>query len=81
MLKLINIKVNDDMIEADYIPEDSSRSAHVYIDRNDFFTHADIIEQYGKTYGNMAIAGLKDILNKITNGKTTVPKEKTVMWY
>lgn len=82
MLELINIKLNELFIEADYIPENSNKKAHVSVNRSTGKGKADIIEEYGSMYSRMAINGLKRTLEEYKNGKITdMPKRRLVMWY
>lgn len=82
MLKLINIKVNDDILEADYIPEDSDKKAHVSFNTKKNEANTEVIVKYGAMYGRMAINGLQRIASELESGKITdVPKERLVMWY
>jgi hypothetical protein len=82
MLKLINIKKNDNVIEADYIPENDSLKAHVSLNIENKRETIENIEKYGGSYGRMAISGLKRILDEIQSGKrSTFPSERVVMWY
>lgn len=82
MLKLINIIKTNKKIEANYIPENSDKEAHVYIDLLNGNSHADIIEEYGSMYSRMAINGLKRTLEELENGITNEPPEnRMVMWY
>ena len=82
MLKLINIKMTDDVIEADYIPEDSDKKAHVSLDTQEGKVIAEIIDEYGKMYSRMAVNGLQRISSELKSKKITdVPKERLVMWY
>ncbi len=82
MLKLINIKINNNLLEADYIPEDSHRKAHVLLDTQKGDVVVETIEEYGKMYSRMAVNGLQRISNELKNGKIDdVPKERLIMWY
>lgn len=82
MLELINIKLDELFIEADYIPENSNEMGHVSVNRATGKGNADIIEKYGSMYGRMAINGLKRALEEYKNGKISdIPKRRLVMWY
>lgn len=82
MLKLTNIRVDDEVIEADYIPESSDMTAHVSINRNTSEATAEKIEEFGGMYSTMAKNGLKHILeNFVKSGGKELPTEKLVMWY
>lgn len=82
MLKLKNIKINDELLEADYIPEDSDKKAYVSLNTKKGETKAEIIDEYGKMYSRMAVNGLQRISSELKSGKiTVVPKERLVMWY
>lgn len=82
MLKLINIVKNSNTIEADYIPETSSKSAHISLDINTEKYNAEDIEEYGSTYSRMAANGLIRTLNELNSGKRKeLPSERLVMWY
>lgn len=82
MLKLINIKHNKDVIEADYVPEDSNIKGHVSLNKTTGDSHADVIEKYGTMYSRMAVNGLRKTLDELKNGSIKeVPKERLVMWY
>lgn len=82
MLKLINIKKNNNYIEADYLPEDSMDMGYVKVD----IRTEEIIEsrhsKYEEPYEEysecrmMAADGLIRLLEE-----SALPKEKIVMWY
>ena len=80
MLKLKNIRINGNLIEADYFPESDDRSAHVSLDSYTGVETREVIEEYGGTYARMALNGLKRILKDIQKGKT-IPDERVIMWY
>lgn len=80
MLKLKNIRINGNLIEADYFPESDDRSAHVSLDSHTGVETREVIEEYGGTYARMALNGLKRILKDIQKGKT-IPDERVIMWY
>lgn len=82
MLKLINIKKNKNIIEADYIPEQSGKTAHVSLnfETNEF--DYNIVDEFGSMYAKMALNGLRRTLEELSKGRINdVPKERTVMWY
>lgn len=82
MLKLINIKKGDNLIEADYIPESSNLKAHISLNIESQEYNAEEIEEYGAVYSRMAANGLIRTLDELNNGKIkTPPKERLVMWY
>lgn len=82
MLKLINIKKNKDIIEADYIPENSLKQAHVSLNITSNEMSVEIIEDFGSMYGRMAVNGLRRIIEELTKSTINeVPKERVVMWY
>ncbi|MCM1008853.1 MAG: hypothetical protein NC485_13235 [Ruminococcus flavefaciens] len=82
MLKLINIKKTDNIIEADYIPESSQQKAHVSLNVSTNEISVETIEDFGSMYERMAINGLKRTIEELNNGKINkVPEERVVMWY
>lgn len=82
MLKLINIVKHEKVIEADYIPESSNKSAHISLDIETETYTADNIEEYGTMYSRMAANGLIRTLKELKYGtKKEVPNERLVMWY
>ena len=82
MLKLVNIVKNNNRIEADYIPENSSKKAHISLDTDTHEYSAENIEEYGEIYGRMAANGLIRTLNELEKNKiSSIPKERLVMWY
>lgn len=76
MVRLINIKQSDSVIEADFIPEDSKKQGHIILDKATQEYKADKIDGYGGTYARMAANGLIKELKENT-GKTT----RLIMWY
>lgn len=80
MLKLKNIKVSGNLIEADYFPEQDNRSAHVSIDIKSGKETIQIIEDYGGMYARMALNGLRRTLDEINKGGN-IQSERVVMWY
>jgi hypothetical protein len=82
MLKLINITRNNNIIEADYIPENGEEKAHVKLDITTDAQFVENIEAYGSMYGRMALNGLRRTVEELDSGKIDkVPAERTVMWY
>lgn len=82
MLKLINIKMTDDIIEADYIPEDSSDTARVSMNLKNGDVSVETIEEYGKMYSRMAVNGLQKIFDELKSKKINeIPNERLVMWF
>lgn len=82
MLTLINIVKNDDIIEADYIPESSNYKAHVILNLLTKEYSAEDIQGYGLMYSRMAVNGLKCTVEELNKGKITdIPKERVVIWY
>lgn len=82
MLTLINIKKTNNIIEADYIPESSNLTVHAMLNFETGDEKFETIDEYGGTYGRMAINGLKRIISDLKSEKITViPENKTVMWY
>lgn len=80
MLKLVNIVKNDNIIEADYIPEHSDKKAHVVLNISTGEYDVESIKDYGSMYSRMAINGLQRTANELKENKS-IPKERTVMWY
>lgn len=82
MLKLINIKKDDETISADYVPENSGIQAHISLN---FITreHKDEeIPGYGAMYSAMALNGLRKIIKELqTNEISEVPKTRNVVWF
>lgn len=82
MLKLINITKNENIIEADYIPEQSKVSAHVSLNINNDEYGIESVDGFGGMYTRMALNGLRRIADELKNQKNiSVPKERTVMWF
>lgn len=82
MLKLINITKNENIIEADYIPEKSDKKAHVSLDIATDESNCDIIDEYGSMYARMALNGLRRTVKELNKGKiNNIPEERIVMWY
>lgn len=82
MLKLINLKMNENIIEADYIPEQSNEKAHISLNVLTDEHGTEKLEGYGSMYARMALSGLRRTLEELESGKISeVPKERTVMWY
>ncbi len=81
MLKLINIVQNNNFMEADYIPENSTTKGHVTLNVITKESHADLVENYGSMYGRMAINGLRNTLDELNKGKISEISKERVMWY
>ncbi len=79
MLKLINIKIDDESIEADYYPESEKETAYIklYFDGR---TVSKPLQGYEINYPIKAKWGLREIIKDLSNGKE-IPKERLVMWY
>lgn len=80
MLKLVNIRKNENIMEAEYIPESSDLKAHVSLDIETGEGDYELIEEYGWEYGRMAISGLRRTLEELKAGKE-MRTERLVMWY
>ena len=65
MLKLINIRKNDDLIEDDYIPESCNLKAHISLNIESREYNAEEIEEYGAVYSRMAANGLLRTLHEL----------------
>ena len=82
MLKLVNIVKSKDKIEADYIPENSNKAAHISLDINTEEYKSEEIAEYGPMYCRMAANGLIRTLEELRDGKRKeIPSERIVMWY
>ena len=82
MLKLVNIVKNDDYIEADYIPENSTEMAHVRYSITTGKGDFDLVDGYSGVYGRHAIEGLKRTISELeSGGRKELPEERLVMWY
>lgn len=69
-------------IEADYIPENSDKSAHITLDIKTRDYAAENIKEFGSEYGRMAANGLIRTLDELKSGKRKeIPSERVVMWY
>lgn len=80
MLKLVNITKNDNVIEADYIPESSDLKAHASYNMETGEESYEVLDEYDGTYGRMAINGIKMTIEEFEeSGK--LRKERVVMWY
>ncbi|MDO4541488.1 MAG: hypothetical protein Q4C00_01480 [Bacillota bacterium] len=82
MLKLINIKRNDEYIEAEYLPEDSKEKGYVKVNIKTKKIVDSQHSKYEEPYENysecrrMAANGLLSIADD-----SLLPQEKLVMWY
>ena len=81
MLKLKNIKITDEYIEADYIPECSSECGHIKMNRVTKEIDVRSVIGFSDTYTRMAINGLERILYDIKKDPSYTPNERLVMWY
>lgn len=80
MLKLVNIVKNDNIIEADYIPENSDQKARVTLNVSTGEYKVESLKDYGSMYSRMAVNGLQRTAKELKENKR-LPKERTVMWY
>ena len=82
MLKLTEIKMNEDEIEAYYTPESSGIKAKIALNIGTHDYQAEIIDEYGSYYARMAANGLIRCLEELQSGKReSLPSERVVMWY
>ncbi len=82
MLKLINIKMTDDYIEADYIPESSSAQGYAKLVFSTGERISRLAEGFGRSYPAMALSALGRLSEKFkSHPENELPKEKIVMWY
>ena len=79
MLKLKNIKMNNDIISAEYDPENSGALGTVSVDIKSGEIVTSRISEYDRdfpVYLDHAVACLEKLASQ-----DSVPEEKTVMWY
>lgn len=82
MLKLINIKINGDYIEADYVAEDGAKRGHVKLGIKNGSEEGECIGEYDGVYLRMSYVGLQKTLDEINAGKIKEPPQnRLVMWY
>lgn len=82
MIKLIDINFQDRKFTAKYIPEDSNAKLEVEYDAGSGKYMWEKSEEYGDTYGRMAVNGLKELYKDLEDKTVSeIPKEKIVMWY
>lgn len=82
MLKLINIIQKDNLIEADYEPENSGKTGHIVFNPSTEEWSAELVDDYGAKYEIMALNGLIRTIEELKSGKIKeAPKERLVMWY
>ena len=79
MIRLTNIRVENDIINCDVFPEDSVKSGVIKIDVNNNTVSAVLPEGYEwcKNHVNRA----KEFLTKSYASNLELPKEKTIIWY
>jgi len=77
MLRLRNIKVSGNIVEAEYSPESSGVWGHISVDvKNEEIVHAEEISDYGESYRGHALWKLIDIVKTSSD-----EKECLVMWH
>ena len=82
MLKLINIKKDDNQIEADFIPEKSLERGHAFYSPDSDKWGYDVPPDFDAEYGRMAVNGLKRIIKELqADSNKKIPNERLVMWY
>ena len=83
MVRLKNIKLDNNLIEADYFPEcEKIKFGHVSLDLNTKERKYTLVGDYGEGYPHFAFRGLEKIIDKLNNHEINeLPKERTVMWY
>ena len=82
MIKIVDIKLHNKKFTAKYIPEDSQKKYDVEYDSESNTCKWQTSEEYGSTYGRMAVNGLKELCKDLEDKTVSeIPKEKIVMWY
>ena len=82
MIKIVDIKLQNNKFIAKYIPEDSQKKYCVEYDFETNNYNWEEAKEYGATYGRMAVNGLKELTKDLKEGSSfVIPKEKIVMWY
>ena len=82
MLKLKNIQITDDYIQAHYNPEDSTQMGFVKLNLHTKEKISNPVPTFENTYPEMAFSGLQKVLDETKkNQNYIIPKEKLVMWY
>ena len=79
MLNLKNIKIDNGIISANYIPEDSEEVGFVSIDIKNGKVIDSVYTEYDGTlhaYFSHAVFALKKLIKE-----KEIPKERLVMWY
>jgi hypothetical protein len=77
MVYLKNIKIGEDIAEADYSPEDSKIYGHIVVDlKNEKIIRYDDVLDYGRGYPAHAFWKLRDMYKK-----HETDTECLVMWY
>lgn len=78
MIKLLNIKKNNSIIECDIVPEDSIVSGHMIVD-----TSLNMIKSYylpdGYEWCTSHVDHAKEVMIRMSKN-TDIPKEKLIMW-
>ncbi len=77
MVRLKNIKINDNTAEADFIPEDSSQNGHVVVNLSTGeLVSCEDVKGYGASYPGHAMMKLIQLAKE-----HSTEKECLVMWY
>lgn len=79
MVKLLNIKKNDNIIECDIMPEDSSKKGHLVVD----ISSEDILEYTLPADYEWCINHVHHAKRFLLRLKTSndIPDERLIMWY
>lgn len=80
MLRLINIRKNDEFIEAGYVPENSNEVGYLKLKLSDKSCVESKITSYDKM-GPTYLFKAQDVLGELADSATPLPKERLVMWY
>lgn len=80
MVRIFNIKENDNVVSCAYTPEDSNLEGYVEVDKK---THEIKEVKYSEyEYGKkMYVSHVREKISEILNSEKTFPNEITAVWY
>lgn len=80
MVRIFNIRENDNVVSCNYTPEDSNLEGYVEVDKTTYEIKDVKYSEY--EYGKkMYVSHVREKISEIINSQKSFPNEITAIWY